>query len=348
MTLANWLITFEREVLSKISKGEKICFIGHSLGCVFILQALEKYKLKLDSAIFVGAFLDCLPTEVWPYTKIIADFGKTDFEFEDFKKRIGDSYVIFSDSDPYVPNRQSRLFGKALDSSMIKLRNAGHMNSEVNLDEFSLVLDLCLTRLDLSYTQKYRFLNRKVGAYEYIYLNPGGGSIALDAKSSSKEGLFHFRDVQKEGFATQFTGFNDIYGSRSDYMKNSRQAAKRMTSFVRVILVEKIEDLKLPEWQDQMRYDLQSGIKIYLCLYNQVRDNAPEPDFGIWDNNHVVIGQFDWKSRKATKVVVDSTVSGLKLALKWRDEIMKKATPVSGISDMEKFIARHQDGKDIK
>lgn len=335
ITLKNWLATFEK-VLPQIDKNEKLCFIGHSLGCVFILQAVAKYKIQLDSAIFVGPFLDCLPTEVWPYDTIIPDFVQNNYSLEALKKLIPDSYVLYSDDDPYVANEQSRRFAQSLNSSTIKLHKAGHMNAEVDLDEFALVLDLCLTRLDLSFAKKYRFLSRKIGAFEYIYLNKEKGAISLEAQSAFKEKLFNFHDVKKEGFATQFTGFFDVYGAHSQYMESSREAARRMKNFDRVILVEKMSDLKNNNWKEQIKADMESGIKIWLCRYDDVKDEIPEPDFGIWDNHHVVIGKFDWKTRKAKKIIVDNTKPVLEKAKKWQKIIMAKSVLVKNIDkDLE-------------
>src|SRR3990167_6420665 len=63
-TLDNWLKTAEKIVPSL--QGDKLCFIGHSLGCLFILHFLTKYKIKLDSAIFVSPFLDDLK-RMWQF-----------------------------------------------------------------------------------------------------------------------------------------------------------------------------------------------------------------------------------------------------------------------------------------
>jgi uncharacterized protein len=343
ITLQNWLTEFEK-IVNQIDKNEKVCFIGHSLGCVFILQAVAKYKIRLDSAIFVSPFLDCLPKEVWPYDSIITDFVRPDYLTADLTRLIPDSYVLYSDNDPYVTIVQSKRFAEVLGSSVIKLHKAGHMNAEVDLDEFALVLDLCLTRLDLSYANKYRFLSRKIGAFEHIYLNDEAGVMTLDAQSTTKEGLFNFDDVKKIGFATQFTGFVDGYGVHSPYMEQSRRAAGRMDRFDRVILVEKIDDLNNPMWTEQIMADIKSGINIYVCLFNDVKDTVPEPDFGIWDNHHVVIGRFDRKTRKAKKYIVDSTPQTVTAALKWQKEIMNHSVGVKNVTkDIRKFLTRHKD-----
>ena len=57
--LANWFTEFDK-IYKTFRKGEKLCFIGHSLGPLFILHVVERYNIKLDSAIFVCPFLAAL------------------------------------------------------------------------------------------------------------------------------------------------------------------------------------------------------------------------------------------------------------------------------------------------
>lgn len=336
--LSNWLNTFD-SFYKTIPKDEKLCFVGHSLGCLFILHIVARYNIKLDSAIFVGPFLDCLPTEVWPYTKIIESFQKKDFDSEVLKQFIPTSYVLYSDNDPYVSNKQSFEFAQLLNSSTIMLRSAGHMNMEVSLDEFSLVFDLCLTRLSLGFTHKYQSLNLKKTAFEYIFSHKEGGEINLEPKETYNKGIFNFQNIKDYGFATLFTGLKDLWDPHSQYMEYARTAAKRMKRFVRVILVEKLEDLDDPLWRGQMKADIASGIKIYLVLYDQIKDKVPEPDFGLWDNDYVAINKFNWKTRKITSFVFNSTNKMITTAQKWQKTILKGAFPVKDVpKDIKRFI----------
>ena len=47
-TLDNWLKTFEK-VLTGLDRDDKLCFVGHSLGPLFTLHALEKYIFNLTA-----------------------------------------------------------------------------------------------------------------------------------------------------------------------------------------------------------------------------------------------------------------------------------------------------------
>ncbi len=146
--LENWLKAFE-DTRKKLKKDDKLCFVGHSLGPLFILHVVQKYNIKLDSAIFVSPFLRPL-NKAWQIYLANKSFYNAVFDFEKLKKLIPVSYVLYSDNDPYVDEEYSKEFAQKLNSSLIFVKKAGHMNSEVNLNEFPLVLELCKTRLDLS------------------------------------------------------------------------------------------------------------------------------------------------------------------------------------------------------
>lgn len=145
--LNNWIESFKGEILPKI-KDEKICFIGHSIGPVFILHLVEKFNIKLDSAIFVAPFLDKLNKQ-WQIDLVNKTFYKSNFDFDRLTKLIPKSFVLHSDNDPYVDEKYSLDFAKKMGSSVISVKNAGHMSGGVNLNKFPLIYDLCCTRLDL-------------------------------------------------------------------------------------------------------------------------------------------------------------------------------------------------------
>lgn len=341
-TLEKWLGAFE-PIRQQLPLNEKLCFVGHSLGAIFVLRLIEKYHIQLDSAVFVGAFLDCLPEEVWPFTKIIPRFQKTDFDPEQMKKLIPVSYVLYSDTDPYVPNRQSIMFAKAIGGSVIPLREAGHMNMEVNLDEFSLILDLCLTRLDISYAEKYKFLKQKMGAFEFVQKSRGAGHISFDSEEAINFKLFRFQNVKESGYATLYTGLKKLQMAHSSYMEYAREAAKRMKTFERVVVLKNKKDLKDADTVEQIRADLNSGIKVYICLYESIKDQVPEPDFGIWDDRYIVINQFDKKSGKPTNTVISSNNKEIAKVKNWWKAVKDGSSPINSVEkDISLFLRKTQ------
>ena len=144
--LANWLDIFE-PIAKRFKKSEKLCFVGHSLGPLFILHAVSRFDIQLDSAIFVTPFLDVLH-RMWQIDHVNASFYKTDFDFKKLKERIPISYTLFSNNDPYVPLDSNKDFSSRLKSSSIEVCGAGHFNKEFGYTSFPLVIELCKTRIE--------------------------------------------------------------------------------------------------------------------------------------------------------------------------------------------------------
>jgi uncharacterized protein len=143
--LTNWFHVFE-PIAKTFQKGEKLCFVGHSLGPLFILHVVNQFDIQLDSAIFVTPFLNVLH-RMWQIDHVNASFYKIDFDFKKLKKQIPISYTLFSDNDPYVPLNCNMEFASNLKSSCIEVRDAGHFNKEFGFTSMPLVIELCKTRL---------------------------------------------------------------------------------------------------------------------------------------------------------------------------------------------------------
>lgn len=133
-TLDNWLKTFEG---IKTDINQPICIIGHSLGPVFILHAVDKFNIQLNSAIFVSPFAEKLDNP--EFDKVNSSFYKTSFDYGKLKKLIPKSYVFYSDNDPYVSTRHSIDFADSLESQKIQIKGAGHFGER----EFPEILQLC-------------------------------------------------------------------------------------------------------------------------------------------------------------------------------------------------------------
>jgi len=145
--LTNWLTIFEKEVLPTIINEKNLCFIGHSLGPLFILHVVEKFNIKLDSAIFVCPFLKKL-NRSWQIDYVNQSFYKEEFNFRKLKKLIPVSYVLYSDNDPYVDEKYSLQFARKIKSKLILVKKGGHLNTEFGFTKFPLIFELCLKRLN--------------------------------------------------------------------------------------------------------------------------------------------------------------------------------------------------------
>jgi hypothetical protein len=229
-------------------------------------------------------------------------------------------------------------FANKIGSSVIEVQNAGHLNSEVNLNAFPLVLELCKSRLDLSLYQKYIAHRQDLFAIDYVK-GRNEELIYLKPQEIFDEGLFHFRNLKKSGFCTLFTG-TEFWDKQSKYMDESRKAARRIKNITRVYIVEKINDLKRTGLRQQMNLDIDSEIKVYLIDIDKLKD-LPEKDFGIWDEDYTCNVIFD-KNKKVNEVRLSSRKVDIKNALFWQNKILKLATKISDTSkDIESFIRKY-------
>jgi predicted alpha/beta hydrolase family esterase len=148
--LSNWLQSFQDFYKKNVKKNEKLCFVGHSLGPLFILHVLEKFKIKLDSAIFIAPFYKELTTD-WQIHEANKTFYKEDFNFNQLHELISTSYTLYSENDPYVPLLFAEDFAEKLHTQRILVKGAGHMSTDRNLKTFPLLLELCKTRISNLY-----------------------------------------------------------------------------------------------------------------------------------------------------------------------------------------------------
>ncbi len=136
-TLSNWL-----EVMEGLDIPEDSIAIGHSLGCPFILNLLERRKFK--AVYLVGGFVGLLSDHFNPAIKTFSD---REFDWVTIKENCKHSYVIYSDNDPHVPPEKALELSKKLEVEPILIEGAGHFNSEVGYFEFPILYDLILNDL---------------------------------------------------------------------------------------------------------------------------------------------------------------------------------------------------------
>lgn len=141
--LASWFSVFED--IKKDFDQEQLCFVGHSLGPLFILHAVNRYNIQLKDAVFVGPFFEPLGIEM--FDRINETFYQLNFDFNRIKKLIPNSYVVYSDNDHIVQPDKSLRFAEKLGSEIIKVKNGGHLNAAAGFTTFPLVLELCRKRI---------------------------------------------------------------------------------------------------------------------------------------------------------------------------------------------------------
>lgn len=326
--LEAWTKTFEKNILPQLNGKEKLCFIGHSLGNVFILHLVEKYNLHLDCAIFVSPFFELSENIKFPYDNVNRSFYKSDFDFEKLTKLIPISYVLYSDTDPYVEPYQAIHFAKMLNSSHIMVRKGGHMNAAVNLNEFPLVYDLCISRLDLNLYQKYA-MQREVHDTVNFLTHSEKKCIVMSPEQLTDEGTFHFMELKKGGFATFMSNSKD-WNPEDQYFVNGRKCALSGLDIARVFVICDKKDIKKEKLKKQIKLDIDSGIKVYVVNYEDFKTIGCEDDFGIWDNEYVCIQHRD-SHGNITDGLIDARVKTLLTAQNWRDRILRMAKKISNL-----------------
>jgi len=332
--LESWLKVFEKEVLPEIKKNEKVCFIGHSLGNLLILHVIEKFKLKIDCAIFVSPFLDKLKKVPDYLNEANSTFYKTAFDFETLREFIPTSYVLYSDTDPYVEPHRAKHFASVLQSSVIMVKKADHFGSTVNMHEFPLVYSLCVTRLDLGLYQKYAY-KRQFEDSLLNFISTEKKIMHMTPDQLAEEGRFHSANLSKGGFATFLSNYKS-WDAYDKYFEGARDSARNGLDLSRVFIIKDIKDLKREVLIEQIKLDFESGIKIYLIDYAELEGIGCEEDFGIWDDEYVCI-QHDDDDGNLIDGSLDARVKSVLTAQNWRDRIIRKSKKIEKLSDILEY-----------
>jgi len=104
-------------------------------------------------------------------------------------------------------------------------------------------------------------------------------------------------------------------------------------------MVNQLTDLDKPLLKEQIELDVKAGIKVYLCLADEVKDEVPELDFGIWDEEYLCIVRL--KDNKYVQVKLSSRKKDIEDALGWRRLILSRAMRVKNVDkDIAEFIKK--------
>ena len=126
------------DVILRLVPAEKFpqtIFVGHSLGGVALLRALEQAKTKAAGAILVGA-----PKSPGGGRPIESFFSKP-FDFAAIRSHSTPSICIYSKDDPYVPYEDGLHYAKNLNARLISFEQSGHFEKQ---ETFPAVLNLIL------------------------------------------------------------------------------------------------------------------------------------------------------------------------------------------------------------
>jgi len=134
-SLENWLKTF-RNYEKHLDKDSIV--VGHSIGPAFLLSVLENLSSPIKAAFFVAGFTDLLNNP--KFDELNKTFVTKSFDWKKIRDNCRKFYVINSSDDPYVPLEKGKKLAENLDTELIVLENAGHINQEFGFIKFDFLL----------------------------------------------------------------------------------------------------------------------------------------------------------------------------------------------------------------
>jgi hypothetical protein len=137
-TLENWIKVFEKYE-NHIDTNS--IFVGHSLGCAFILSLLNKLEIpKPTKATFLIA--GSLSSAGNPqFDNINKTFIEKKFNWPTIKNNCKMFYVYHSDNDSYLPLTKGKDLAKQLGVELKVIKDAGHFNEKAGYTSFQILLD---------------------------------------------------------------------------------------------------------------------------------------------------------------------------------------------------------------
>lgn len=122
--------------------------VGHSIGSQTILRYLESLKdgEKIGGAVFLAGWVHLTDAayEDENDEKIAKPWLETPLHWQKIKSRSGKFVAIFSDDDPVVPLRDSKIFEEKLGAKIIIEHGKKHFSGSTGIRELPSILDAVL------------------------------------------------------------------------------------------------------------------------------------------------------------------------------------------------------------
>jgi hypothetical protein len=180
---------------------------------------------------------------------------------------------------------------------------------------------------------KREFITSKDGKIEQI--------VYVPQEKAFQEDIYHFYSYTTKAFSTFFSGLT-FWDTQAMYYTQGREAAKKLKEFIRVYLVENIEDLERPIVKEQITLDFKSGIMVYFCMFDKVKEYLPEPDFGTWDDKYLCVVPFG-NDKKVKEIRITDRKEELAIVNTWKKIIMKHAIKIDNpMTDIINFISEYK------
>ena len=135
LTFKNW----ENELNKfKNNLNEKTIVVAHSLGTLFVLIFLNKYNLKINTLISIGAGYNT------DYLKnsTFKDFVPTKEDFSYCNKNIKNKFMIFSEKDRFFSEKHQQDYIKLLGAQPVYIPGQGHFGRTEGVTEIPKVVEI--------------------------------------------------------------------------------------------------------------------------------------------------------------------------------------------------------------
>lgn len=125
---------------------EDTYLIGHSMGCGAIIRYIESIPKgqKVGGAVFIAGFFRPLTGLTKEEEEVDREWYETPIDTEKVKNKIGKSFALFSDNDPWVPVENAEDFRDRLGSEVLIQHNQSHFNEGAGFTELPIALEKLL------------------------------------------------------------------------------------------------------------------------------------------------------------------------------------------------------------
>lgn len=138
--MPGWIAMIEQTLDSNF---HNVIFLGHSLGGLAILRALEAHKIKdkqsPDRARAV--FLVASPFSIENRPKEALDFVIPPYDWKKIRQRIETAFHIYSDDDPRVAFKDGLEMRRFLGGKFIPMKRMGHFDHQDKIPKIKYLID---------------------------------------------------------------------------------------------------------------------------------------------------------------------------------------------------------------
>ncbi len=133
--LSNWLKVFE-EYKKYLNKDSVI--IGHSVGCAFALNLIQRLNVKIGACFLIAGFIEEIEDK--SFTPLIHTFYEDGFDWHKINKNSTKYFVYGSDNDRYVSLKNVKNMADKLHIRVMVVKGAVHFTASSGYNEFPLLL----------------------------------------------------------------------------------------------------------------------------------------------------------------------------------------------------------------